>query len=86
MKISEKLISQYIVIFLHGDYFTHFKSSSSTTSRELRLVVDEDKNGKFRFERVNRQIRAPYPVVKTQTLSYWCMENGIEAAFCSRLC
>ena len=34
-------------------FATHFKSPSSTTSRELRLVVDEDDNGKFRIERVN---------------------------------
>ena len=33
---------------MHGNFlyfFTNFKSSSSTTSRELRLVVDEDDNG-----------------------------------------
>ena len=34
-------------------FATHFKSSSSPTSRELReLVVDEDDNGKFRLEMV----------------------------------
>ena len=44
---------EYMAIFLI--FFTHFKSSSSTTSRELRhsrLVVDEDDNGKCRLERV----------------------------------
>ena len=46
-----------LIITRSFSFPTHFKSSSSTTSRELRqqfrLVVDEDDNGKFRLERVN---------------------------------
>ena len=39
---------------MHGNFLyfvTHIKSYSSTTSRKLRLVVDEYDNGKFSFER-----------------------------------
>ena len=49
-----KLFFQYEVIFFN--FFINLKSSSSTTSWELRqhsrLVVDEDDNGKFRLDRV----------------------------------
>ena len=41
---------------IHGNFLyflNHIKSSSTTTSRELRLVVDEDDNGKCRLARVN---------------------------------
>ena len=62
MKISMKLVYQYMAIFFN--FLNHIKSSSSTTSRELRqrLVVDEDDNGKFRLERVNVScLPAPQP-------------------------
>ena len=49
-----KLVYLYMAIFF--SFFTHFKSSSSTTSRELRqysrLVLDEDDNGKYKLQRV----------------------------------
>ena len=42
-------------LFNNNDIFfsfaTHFKSTSSTTRRELRLVVDEDDYGKFRLKK-----------------------------------
>ena len=55
MKISMKLVYQYVVIFfafsttlchLHPLQVENCDSNS-------RLVVDEDDNGKFRLERVN---------------------------------
>ena len=50
-----KLVYQYMAIFLNLSP----KSSSSTTSRELRqqfaAVVDEDDYGKFRLERVKHR-------------------------------
>ena len=55
MKISLKLVYQYMIIFFN------FSLTSShlhplqveNCDSNLRLVVDEDENGKFRFERVS---------------------------------
>ena len=57
MNIAMKLIDQYMTIFFN------FSSTSShlhplqveNCDSNSRLVVDEDDNGKFRLERVNRQ-------------------------------
>ena len=54
MKISMKLVYEYVVIFFY------FKTTSShfyplqvvNCDSNSRLVVDEDDNGKFRLERV----------------------------------
>ena len=46
MKMYMKLVFQILINFLQ-----FFTSSSSTTSRDSRFVVDEDDNGKFRLER-----------------------------------
>ena len=55
MKISMKLFFQYVAIFIN------FSSTSSrlhplqveNCDSNSRLVVDEDDNGKFKFQRVN---------------------------------
>ena len=49
-KLSSNCFNNHNILF---SFTTHFKSSSPTTSRESRLVVDKDDTGKFRFERVN---------------------------------
>ena len=57
MKISIKLVYQYIAIFID------FSPTSShlhplqveNCDSNSRLVVDEDDNGNFRLERVNQQ-------------------------------
>ena len=49
-KFSSNCFNNHNILF---SFTTHFKSSSPTTSRESRLVVDKDDTGKFRFERVN---------------------------------
>ena len=46
MKISMKLVYQYVVIFFN------FKTTSNHLHRNSRLVVDDDVYGKFRLERV----------------------------------
>ena len=43
----------------------HIKSSSSTTSRNSRLVVDEDDNGKPRLERVKNHLVNGEMAIKT---------------------
>ena len=54
-----KQVYQYMAIFFN--FFNQFKSSSSTTSRELRhqfaACSGWDDNDKFRLERFNMQLR-----------------------------
>ena len=61
MKISKKLVYQYMAIFLN--FYTtsnhlHPLQAENCDSNS-RLVVDEDDNGKFRVERVNPFVTSP---------------------------
>ena len=55
MKISMKLVYQYVVIFFNfPPTLNHFHSLQvENCDSNWRLVLDEDDNGKFRVERVN---------------------------------
>ena len=57
MKISMKLVYQYMVIFFNfSPTLNHLLPLQvENCDSNSRLVVDEDDNGKFRLERVKRQ-------------------------------
>ena len=54
MKISMKLVYQYVIIFFNFSPTSHHVHPLQVENCESnsRLVVDEDDNGKFRLERV----------------------------------
>ena len=69
---------------IHGNFLkflNHFKSSSSTTSRELRqqfaAVVDEDDKDKFRPQRVYQWFRGSTTSNKNHTTGCFLL-NGVE--------
>ena len=55
MKISMKLVGQYMVIFVNFSLTLNHLHPLQVENCDgnSRLVVDEDDNGKFRLERVN---------------------------------
>ena len=55
MKISTKLVYQYMVIFFNFSLTSNHFHSLQVENCDInsRLVVDEDDNGKLRLERVN---------------------------------
>ena len=83
MKISMKLVCQYREIFsdfsltlslLHPLQVENCDSNS-------RLVVDEDDNGKFRFERVKALIYL-YKLVERCFFQFKIILNVLPSSFC----
>ena len=85
MKISMKMVYQYVAIFFN------FKTTLNhlhplqveNCDSNLRLVVDEDDNGKFRLERVKgRKIHNPYWLYNHK----WYFKSGdVEYCFVTTL-
>ena len=55
MKISMKLVYQYMAIFFNFSFTSNHLHTLQIENCDSnsRLVVDEDDNGKFKLERVN---------------------------------